>query len=278
MTAGHYTRSLSLQHLLMGCRCRRSSCNVPPPPAHYKLSRNGSDTLTRSASRHGHYVLVICIFGMVLVVAFGRNTLADHAHFIPVYVMGSSFLISAWPSLEDSWTRLREDHRHYLLVPDTPEPQAMVQIPMAGVQYDPQGQPPSRASLSDWLIDQGRQRSSPVPVSPPPSLEEPASLPGQWPVAPWPHELQYMGPGSDRSQVRTHTGTSISLSSRQTVPSEISANAFELLCPGGPARNLRITQRRLDMEGLVPAPQEEESLPTSSFLAGRSHTVCTLSA
>ena len=252
----------------MGCRYPRSSCIVPSPiTSCLRTGLTQSDTL-----RHGHYVLAICTFGMVLVIVYGHNALTDHAHFIPVYAMGSTFMIAAWPSLEDSWTRLRRDQYNHLPMQEFPGTPAVLHVPMAEVRVNHPGQRSPRASMSNWLRDQSRQRSSPSPVSPPPSLVGRQILSEQQVDAAWMYELQHMGPASHRSQALTHTGTSISLSSRPAVPSEISANAFEVLCPGDTVRALRATQRRLDIERLTFMPREGPP-PISSLVADRSRAL-----
>lgn len=176
--------------------------------------------------------------------SFGHNTLTEHAHFIPVYAMGSSFVTAAWPSLEESWTQVRSDG--YQVLPTMAETSEHME------GYRARGQPASPAVVPGRLLGQNRQRSSPTPFSPPPSLSEGDPLPDQrFTAARLQDIIQHMeGPASDRSLVRAHTDTSISLDSTPAVPSEISSNALELLGPVDPFRVPRTTQRRQDIDRL----------------------------
>lgn len=188
--------------------------------------------------------------------AFGHNTHSEHAHFIPVYAMGSTFVTAAWPSLEESWGRVRSDGYESLpTMEETSEHPARTYIPMQGYRGLSEDQAALMAPIS-WLRDQSRQTSSPPPLSPPPSLVggDPRS------TAAWVH-TQHMGPASDRFQARAHTDTSISLSSRPAVPSEVSTNVLQFLGPVDPARVPRRTQRRHDINrlGQPIAPREELS-------------------
>ncbi|KUI66537.1 hypothetical protein VM1G_01831 [Cytospora mali] len=226
---------------------------------------------------YGHYILVVCAVSMILIMAFGHDTVADHVHFIPVYAMGSTFLTAACPSLEDSLTRIQTHGREYLPIQDASEPLGRLHAPlMAGVQVGPQDRatPPSPPSpISTWGMGQGRQWSSPPPVSPPTSLPGGVARPGEGPVAAWVNGLQHMGPGSDCSNGHTHTGTSISLSSRQTVPSELSTNVVGFFDQRIPARIPRKTQRRRDIDGLgQPVRPRQEEPSSSSQAVERSHT------
>lgn len=192
--------------------------------------------------------------------SFGHNTLTEHAHFIPVYAMGSSFVTAAWPSLEESWTRVRSDG--YQMLPTMAETSEH----MEGYRAQYWGQPASPAVDPGWLRDQSRQRSSPTPFSPPPSLSEGDPLPDQRFTAARLHYIQHMeGPASDRSLVRAHTDTSISLSSMPAVPSDISSNALELLGPVDPSRVPRLTQRRQDIDRLGQFITPREALSSSAY-------------
>lgn len=194
--------------------------------------------------KYGHYTLVVCVVGTILIMSFGHNTITEHAHFIPVYAMWSSFVTAAWPSLEESWTRVRIDG--YQVLPTMAETSEHMEVYRA----QSWGQPASPASVSSWLRDQSRQRSSPTPFSPPPSLSEGDPRPDQRFTAARLHNIQHMGPASDRSLVRAYTDPSISLGSMPAVPSEISSNALELLGPVDPFRAPRTTQRRHDIDRL----------------------------
>lgn len=221
------------------------------------------DTIVLTPIRYGHYTLVVCVIGTIVIVAFGHSTLAEHAHFIPVYAMGSSFVTAAWPSLEESWIRVRSDGYQPLprYIQETSEYPAARNILLDRYRVESEGQAALRASMTSWLRDQSRHRGSPPSSSPPPSLVEYESRPEQQSMAAWVHDIQYMGPGSHRSQGRSNSGTSISLSSRPAVPSEISTNVQELLGQDGSARLPRSTQRRRDIDSLgqIITPREEVS-------------------
>lgn len=205
---------------------------------------------------------------MILVMAFGHTTIDNHVNFIPVYAMGSSFLTAAWPSLEESLTGLRHNGYQYLPMHDTSEPLVGRYVPMTGIQLSPQGQTLPGPSSPNWLGDQSRQRNSPSPVTPPPSLLGGRPAPARQPVIDW---LMHMGPASIRSHVRSHTDTSISLSSRPAVPSEISSNALEILSQGDTIHGPRTTQRRLDIDAHGQGFTVREDLSSPSQETGAAH-------
>lgn len=211
------------------------------PPPTYTSSLQDMTGLTYL--RYGHYTLVVCVVGTILIMAFGHNTLAEHARFIPVYAMGSSFVTAAWPSLEESWTRVRSDGYQHLpiYIQETSQNLEGRNTFLEGYRIESE----ARAVLSD----QSRQRSSPPPFSPPPSLLE-DDFPPEQRLAAWVHNIQHMGPESNRSHGRSNTDTSISLSSTPADLSEISTDVLELLGPNDPTRAPRKTQRRQDIDSL----------------------------
>lgn len=189
---------------------------------------------------------------MVLVMAFGHTgPLPDHAKFIPVYAMGSTFLTAAWPSLFQSigWPLRNLNEMPH----QSAEQQGYLPVPMAEVVVDDAANledvSPDVTSTSSeippWLLqERERQSVSPVPVSTAPSSldgHQPpvtAQLPGQQPPlhrdTP-PQDLIHMGPPSAHSGgASSVSGTSISLSSGSGghCPSEMSSTVAATFFPG----------------------------------------------
>lgn len=192
---------------------------------------------------------------MLLVLAWGNGTLDDYFRLIPIYTTAMTLLTAAWPSLLKSLGCDPRDIEDIFKVNRT----TPTYVAMSGIQVDPDypdyrdcpGPAPSLCRY--WLQNQDRHRSSPVPISYPPSVggedisqEEIRRAP---PVL-IPLELQHVGPLSDRSGGPAHTGTSLSLSSRPSCPSELSTIVIPILQPEGPTRTPRTTGRRHDINAL----------------------------
>lgn len=202
-----------------------------------------------------------CLIATVVVMAFGHTgPLPDHAKFIPVYTMGSTFLTAAWPSLFQSvgWPLRTMDEMSH---PST-ERHGYLPVPMDEVVVDDNGNQedvsPDVTSTSSeipaWLL-QERERQS---VSLAAVSTAPSSLDGQEPTAiaqpprnelP-PQDLIHMGPSSVYSRGAFSVGgTSINLSagSGSRCPSEMSSIVAASFFPE--SRPLRRISTRVRTEG-----------------------------
>lgn len=185
--------------------------------------------------------------------AFGQIPPLDHVKFIPVYVMGSTFLTAAWPSL----------FRSIGLPPQTLDDMVIshdyMPVPMSEVHVDDEANHDTAVDVastrisSDWLQGGERHSSSPLsflePISSEPEdsqpLLEPASFPATCP------EVFHMGPSSTYSGGTSHTGTSLSLNPQGGCPSEMSSNVVSHYFQGFTTDpRIGMTQRRSDIEAL----------------------------
>lgn len=158
---------------------------------------------------------------MVLIGAFGRTTLGEHCRFIPVYLMASSFMTAAWPSLL----------RNIRVPQEAPEDQFME------IQERQPRPPPPQPRFHDEENDLEEGNQMPSPVRP----DEPLLI-------------HMGGPSSDYSHGSSRTN-SISLSSRASLPSEMSDNVTQYFQPEMDGRDPttipRITSRRADIDALA---------------------------
>lgn len=184
-----------------------------------------------SLSRYGHFTLMIVIFAMLLVIAFGHTPLPEHVKFIFVYTMGSTFLNAAWPSLLRSFgSRPRAMEEMCDQSVEWPDYQP---VPLEDVVVDSTSNQDLfivgasiRRPIFHTLQEQERQRSSPdpLPTAPSPGLQDSQQSRELAPrtILQW-EELIHMSPSSNHSGGSSHVGTSLSLGSHGHSPSEMSS-------------------------------------------------------
>lgn len=160
---------------------------------------------------------------MILIGALGRFTLDEHCRCIPVYFMASSLMTAAWPSLLRGLGFPRQTLEDRL-----PEIQERPSRPTPP--------PPQEARFHDEEDDLKEEKRMSRPVRSDQLL------------------VHMRGPSSDYSDGSAQT-ESMSLSSRASLPSEMSENVmqyFQLEIDGRDPKTVpRTTSRRVDMNALV---------------------------
>lgn len=195
--------------------------------------------------------------------ASGQILLLDHIRFIPVYVMGSTFLTTAWPSLFRSLGLLPKT------LDDTGASHEYTRVPMSEVLVDDGTNEDTSSNdsgtgnlLEDWFQGSQRHHHSPLLVATPNPSEQQET---QTSKDPTPYRttspgLIHMGPSSNYSAGTRYTGTSISLGSQGGCPSEMSSNVARHFFQGlTPNRHLFTTQRRSDIESLGRGPYSRQA-------------------
>lgn len=209
---------------------------------------------------------MVDIVAMVLIMTCGHNTVEDHCRLITVYCMGSTFLTAAWPSLFENLglEPKRVEHLFHPLV------SPLADTPTAGHQSEnkfPRQTGPS-GCLPGWLEEQGQhedhdqqdhqdwQKGSPTPDSHQTPLQGEESLGQRLQSLAAPRELLllYMGPDSSCCSTDSDQTGGLSLSSRATLPSEMSDNVIPLFQAEITSRDShdlpRMTARRAEINGL----------------------------
>lgn len=196
---------------------------------------------------------MMSIGATLLVMAYGDTPLMDHARFIPVYAMGSTFLTAAWPSL----LRIIGLPRSTMvdISGRSVEHQGYLPVPLSEVLVDNdsnQDDVAARISIFSWNQEQERQRSSSGLTLTPPTAEHQdaqTSTESALHCAFHPGDVAHMGPSSAYSGGSSYTGASLSLDSHGRCPSEMSSNVAAHFFPetvGGRVRRIS-NQRRLYM-------------------------------
>lgn len=208
---------------------------------------------------------MVDIVAMVLILTCGHNTVEDHCRLLPVYCMASTFLTAAWPSLFENLglePKRVEDQFDPLVSPHA-------YTPMAGRQNETEfpHRPGARGSLPGWLEEQAqredhneqdhqdRQEGSSTHHSHQAHGQNEESLEKRLRSPTTPRELLllHMGPYSSCSNDSEQTD-SLSLSSRATMPSEMSENVMPLfqaeMTTRASQKAPRITTRRAEINAL----------------------------